>query len=661
MSQPSSPARGPAPRRRPSVAAAAAARANTPPVPVALEAVEGRQLFSVALTAGYTLVTPAVDDRVVYVSSSAGNDANTGLSATAPVKTIARAKSLVRSGYGDQLLLKRGDTWHEAIGTWTKSGRGADDPMVIGAYGTGARPTLATGSATGLVTGSTSYPTVDHLVVQGVRFYADARDPSSATYVGAAGSEGVRLLAASTDTLLEDVEVDGYTTNVTVDTYFGAISNVRVRRCVIADSYNTAGHSQGLYANGVKGLTLTENVLDHNGWNAAVSGAQQTIYNHDAYIKESVTGFVARGNLFANASSHGMQARAGGVIENNTFLNNPIGLSFGHVNGSPVTAGGVSGRVANNLFIGGRSIDASARGWGIEAGNIRAGGATAFTGNVFADAPVGSGYAIYLTVGSNVTNPDQAVGINDLSIDHNVVYGWSKGLYINDSLVPGGTGQYALNRVTIANNDFQRLQSQYALHVGTNFSASQVFLSGNRYDTAAAGGVMVGVGSSTSVAWSSWAAGRETGSAEVRVSYLDAARSAGTYVTSLSLGSTDADYVTVARKLSSATFRADLLGSALATYVRTGFGVGTTTTTGGTTTTSGGTTTTSGGTTTTTGGTTTTSGGTTTTTGGTTTTTGGTTTSGGTTTTTGGTTTTTGGTTTTTDQPPTRKKHGRWA
>ncbi|MDB5297478.1 MAG: hypothetical protein JWO31_3461, partial [Phycisphaerales bacterium] len=214
----------------------------------AVDALEDRRLFSVSYdAAGFTVVTPTAADRVYYVSAS-GSDANSGLSASAPLKTIAKAKGLVRSGYGDQLLLKRGDTFREAVGTWTKGGASADDPMVFGAYGTGSRPVVATGKASAMTTGSSSSKTTNHLVIQGIKFWSDARDPTSPTFAGASGgNEGVRLLAGTNDLLVEDVAVDSYTTNVTLTGYFGPMSNVRIRRCVITDAYNTAGHAQGVF------------------------------------------------------------------------------------------------------------------------------------------------------------------------------------------------------------------------------------------------------------------------------------------------------------------------------------------------------------------------------------------------------------------------------
>src|SRR5262245_21659489 len=60
---------------------------------------------------GWTVFSPSSDSRTVYVSSSIGSDSNDGLSQSAPVKSLFKAVSLVRSGYPDWLLLKKGDTW----------------------------------------------------------------------------------------------------------------------------------------------------------------------------------------------------------------------------------------------------------------------------------------------------------------------------------------------------------------------------------------------------------------------------------------------------------------------------------------------------------------------------------------------------------------------
>ena len=55
------------------------------------------------------------------------------------MKSLAKGISLIRSGSADQLLLKRGDSWKESFGRWTKSGRSADESILISAYGVGNR------------------------------------------------------------------------------------------------------------------------------------------------------------------------------------------------------------------------------------------------------------------------------------------------------------------------------------------------------------------------------------------------------------------------------------------------------------------------------------------------------------------------------------------
>src|SRR5687767_1931627 len=101
-----------------------------------LENLESRLMMSVTQdAAGWTVVTPSADSRIVHVSSSTGSDTNDG-SVNAPVKTLAKAMTLMRANMPDHLLLKRGDTWtEENFMEWGKGGRSATEPMLIGAYG----------------------------------------------------------------------------------------------------------------------------------------------------------------------------------------------------------------------------------------------------------------------------------------------------------------------------------------------------------------------------------------------------------------------------------------------------------------------------------------------------------------------------------------------
>lgn len=132
------------------------------------------------------LITSAIQAATYYVSSS-GSSSNTGLS-TSSTWNLATVNSFTFSP-GDQILLKRGDTFQGNI-VLTESGTLAN-PIIIGAYGTGEKPTL-----TGLVSitswtnlGSniwestnsvSSQPTLDMVTINGVNT-AMGRFPNSST------------------------------------------------------------------------------------------------------------------------------------------------------------------------------------------------------------------------------------------------------------------------------------------------------------------------------------------------------------------------------------------------------------------------------------------------------------------------------------------------
>lgn len=95
---------------------------------------------------GWTIITPSSDSRIIYVSYSQGDADNDGLTEASPKKSIEAADELMRDGYPDHMLLKRGDTWPDfnGLGRW-KSGRSAAEPIVISYYGeSGARLVIKT-------------------------------------------------------------------------------------------------------------------------------------------------------------------------------------------------------------------------------------------------------------------------------------------------------------------------------------------------------------------------------------------------------------------------------------------------------------------------------------------------------------------------------------
>lgn len=497
-----------------------------PAVPsrAAIEQLEPRRPLSVSLNAaGYTVVVPERDDRAIYVSSSKGSDAASGLSAASPVRSLERGYSLLRDGRGDQLLLKRGDTWTGPFPGWTKGGASADRPMVLGAYDTGARPTIATSGSSGFHTAASG---ISHLVIQGIRITAAQRDPTSTAYDASAATRvgiGLSVVAGGADVLIEDCLISHFATNVAIQN--GGASNVRLRRNVIVDAHARGSSAQGLFVDRVRGLLLEGNVFDHNGWNEA-AGSRANIFSHNAYITASVSGVTIKGNIFANAASHGLQARSGGDILDNLFVANPLHLSYGLVrgDGSPA-AGGVSGVVNGNVFLGTRDIDGQVRGVGIQIANTRDGGPTLVSNNIFSNV-AGNGVAwqpggfaaISLEVGSGKDDAQLAAGLNDLSIQGNIIRNWAVGMSMEQGMTGGIAGSHGYRNLAVKRNEFSGITSGPIVSHPSAFDAASERWVDNWYS--GAGGVRVAGRSSAAEKW----AGAHGDRAGVR-NYADPGRS----------------------------------------------------------------------------------------------------------------------------------------
>ena len=92
------------------------------------------------------------------------------------------------------------------------------------------------------------------------------------------------------------------------------------------------------------------------------------------------------------------------------------------------------------------------------------------------------------------------MGLNDLTVENNVVYDWGAGLLLNSNLVPGGTGLTAVNGLVVDNNSIQRTQTATVLSVGGQFDPTEEAFSGNRYDSAAGSPTVSVSGSPTTYA-----------------------------------------------------------------------------------------------------------------------------------------------------------------
>ncbi|CAA9403555.1 MAG: hypothetical protein AVDCRST_MAG64-1870, partial [uncultured Phycisphaerae bacterium] len=415
------------------------------------------------------------------------------------------------------------------------------------------RPRLNTGVASGM-----TFPAagVSHVYVMGIAFEADLRDyrdaPANFTssFRGDAqgGTYGINGSAGLRDFLVEDCSFQYYKSNLVFQPGNGnAPADVRVRRSAIADAYAVnvdrfgipMGSSQaalGIYAEGVNRLTIDGNTLSHNGWAADDAlGSRRNVYSHNLYINSNNDDVTVTNNIIADAASHGVQARAGGVIANNLFLRNPIAMSYGLVNGAgALKPGGVSGRVTDNVVVGSNAIFDSPRGWGLEIAHLRPasqGGGTLVRNNVFANDTQNNQAAIKLEAPQGASGVD--VGINDLTVEQNVVYAWTRGLYVHPSY---NNTTRALTNLVVRQNDFQRISGAGAIvdHQPAYDGARERW-AGNRYD-----GVVAETPSNNwfrigpaALAYEEWAAQVEPTATRATGLFPDPGRTAGGYNASI--------------------------------------------------------------------------------------------------------------------------------
>lgn len=224
---------------------------------------------------GWTELSPSAESRVIYVSSSTGNDSNDGLSEATPLRTLDRGLSKLRSGQPDWLLFKRGDTFTGTFGNFQFAGMSADKPLVVGGYGNGPRPKFYTGA-------SPAFNFSGSFVREHVAITSLHLEPGTGHPAG-----GIRMVTGAVkDVLVEDCYLSQYYVNIIVQgVSTDKIENVRIRRNVILDARGST-HAQAIYASHTHGLLIEGNIIDRNGWDSdAGRSASATIFAHNCYIQ----------------------------------------------------------------------------------------------------------------------------------------------------------------------------------------------------------------------------------------------------------------------------------------------------------------------------------------------------------------------------------------
>ena len=114
--------------------------------------------------------------------------------------------------------------------------------------------------------------------------------------------------------------------------------NLVIRRNIFTGNYgNETSFTRGqrpsnMFIAHTDGLLIEENVIDYGGWNPNVPGAGASQLNHNIYLQygQNSRNLIVRNNIIVRGASHGLQARAGGLIQDNFFARNSIGFTLGY-------------------------------------------------------------------------------------------------------------------------------------------------------------------------------------------------------------------------------------------------------------------------------------------------------------------------------------------
>lgn len=294
---------------------------------------------------GWTVIEPSTDTQIIYVSDSVGSDSYTGLCPNAPTsglcgpkKTTYAGSQLLRNGFPDWMLIRRGDTFFnqslgpnpETQGHLNRNGKNGRERLVISTYGASTqRPKVYSAFGAG------QFADYDpqNIIIAGIEMNNYEGNPYSPyfkgiDYIGSALTFQYQVKNIT----IEDNVITGYDGAVYVDAVPGstlasymAWDNIEVRRNVIYNIFPTYSHSNAIFTLGGGNLTLEENMMYKNGWTDVydmiitsgtgynVSSAWQGVTNGDFIITLDETDYIVTGANFASVANMNDVAQ---VLEN---------------------------------------------------------------------------------------------------------------------------------------------------------------------------------------------------------------------------------------------------------------------------------------------------------------------------------------------------------
>ena len=545
-------------------------------------------------SSGWSIITPSQDSRLIYVSSSLGDDSTAEYyspddvsdiyvpGGIKPFKTVHAALASMREGYPDWMLLLRGDTWELSSRVELKGGRSITERSVITAYGTSnERPTLKSNESELL----RIWPDINYVAITDLSLKAFKRNPHSVDFAGWGSVTqvlGLRMYSPK-GTVMGSIlvggnEFDYFSKGITVHGG-GEFHDIVVRRNIVRNSYSERAHSQGMYASHASVL-LEENIFDHNGWYKKQLGSgneedegQATMFNHNTYFSEAFhTKFIR--NIFLRSSS--MQnkwaansAKDGTIdsveshdllVQDNLYVGGEIGISAGGNTDYDTGPRWENVDLIDNvlLAIGRDQPTNRTLGWYIEASDWKGG---SICGN-------------YLLNNDNalVTNLE---GINlsghssDVTISDNTIHGLLKGSSgVNSGAIT--IDAQVKSNITVDGNNIQLAGSKMRVLVAQDISS--VVFESNSYFSGADADVWFRE-SESDREFESWK--EETGDINSLVkqdSFSEPRRSFETYLSLIGASGSIDTFVELVVSQSKDDWSRDLTASAISDYIRDGYG-----------------------------------------------------------------------------------------
>ncbi|MBW8687042.1 right-handed parallel beta-helix repeat-containing protein [Chitinophaga rhizophila] len=283
-----------------------------------------------------------------YVNGASGNDANTGTSATAALKTIQAALNKTAEGAGSTIYVAAG-TYKERL-SWPHSGASSTEPITLTNYSGGTVILDGVGATNDAQNAMISISSKSHVRVNNIRIANNIRSFAAGIYVSGSGTDvqvtscRIYNIGWTTDSTAVPTASNNANPLVVVGTTATAYSGIyfgsnQVYAC------NT-GFSEAMTLSGNVNNFLIENNIVHHIRNI---GIDMTGHYSWTGAPDSVN-FARNGNVKGNVVYNCISpvATSGGIyvdggkwinVEGNTSFNNGAGITVGCENANRTAEG----------------------------------------------------------------------------------------------------------------------------------------------------------------------------------------------------------------------------------------------------------------------------------------------------------------------------------